>query len=52
VAQTIVGLEVADLQQVLEGQPAFRARQIYEAVYRERVSDLVEITTLPVSLRK
>jgi 23S rRNA (adenine2503-C2)-methyltransferase len=52
VAQTIVGLEVGDLQRVLEGQPAFRARQIYEAVYRERVSDLVQITTLPVSLRK
>ena len=50
-AQTIVGLEVPDLQQVLEGQPAFRARQIYEAVYRERVSDLVQITALPVSLR-
>ena len=50
--QTIVGLEVPDLQRVLEGQPAFRARQIYEAVYRERVSDLVQITTLPVSLRK
>jgi 23S rRNA (adenine2503-C2)-methyltransferase len=52
VAQTIVGLEVPDLQQVLEGQPAFRARQVYEAVYRERVSDLVQITALPVSLRK
>jgi len=51
VAQTIVGLEVADLQAVLEGQPAFRARQIYEAVYRQRVSDLVQITALPVSLR-
>jgi 23S rRNA (adenine2503-C2)-methyltransferase len=51
VAQSIVGLEVADLQAVLEGQPAFRARQIYEAVYRQRVSDLVQITALPVSLR-
>ncbi len=51
-AQTIVGLEVADLQEVLEGEPAFRARQIYEAVYRQRVSDLVQITALPISLRK
>lgn len=50
--QTIVGLEVADLQQVLEGQPAFRARQIYEAVYRQRVSTLDQATVLPVSLRK
>jgi 23S rRNA (adenine2503-C2)-methyltransferase len=52
VPQTIVGLEVADLQEVLEGQPAYRARQIYEAVYRQRVSDLVHVTALPVSLRK
>jgi 23S rRNA (adenine2503-C2)-methyltransferase len=52
VTQTIVGLEVPDLQQVLEGQPAFRARQIYDAVYRQRVSDLVQVTVLPVSLRK
>jgi 23S rRNA (adenine2503-C2)-methyltransferase len=52
VAQTIVGLEVPDLQQVLEGQPAYRARQIYEAVYRQRVSDLVQVTAIPASLRK
>jgi 23S rRNA (adenine2503-C2)-methyltransferase len=51
--QTIVGLELADLQQVLgSDQPAFRARQIYDAVYRRRVSDLGSITGLPVSLRK
>jgi len=52
VPQTIVGLEVRDLQEVLEGQPAYRARQIYEAVYRQRVSDLVQVTALPASLRK
>jgi 23S rRNA (adenine2503-C2)-methyltransferase len=52
VAQPIVGLEVPDLQRVLEGQPDFRARQVYEAVYRERVSDLVQVTALPLSLRK
>jgi 23S rRNA (adenine2503-C2)-methyltransferase len=52
VSQTIVGLEVGDLQEVLEGQPAYRARQIYEAVYRQRISDLVQVTALPASLRK
>jgi 23S rRNA (adenine2503-C2)-methyltransferase len=52
VAQPIVGLEVPDLQRVLEGQADFRARQVYEAVYRERVSDLVQVTALPLSLRK
>ena len=51
-AQTIVGLEVADLQEVLgPAQPPFRARQIFDAVYRQKVSDLVQITALPVTLR-
>jgi 23S rRNA (adenine2503-C2)-methyltransferase len=53
VAQSIVGLELPDLQETLgKGQPAFRARQVYDAVYRQKVSDLVEITTLPLILRK
>ena len=52
-AQAIVGLELPDLQAALGSeQPTFRARQIYDAVYRQRVGDLVEITNLPVSLRK
>ena len=52
VAQTIVGLELPDLQEALgPGQPPFRARQIYDAVYRQKVSDLVQITALPVTLR-
>ncbi|MBZ5610250.1 MAG: 23S rRNA (adenine(2503)-C(2))-methyltransferase RlmN [Acidobacteriia bacterium] len=51
--QTIVGLELPDLQKALgEGHPAYRARQIYDAVYRQRVADLVQISTLPVNLRK
>ncbi len=33
-------------------RPAFRARQVYEAVYRQKVSDLVQITSLPIALRK
>jgi len=51
--QTIVGLELTDIKAVLgDAQPAFRARQIYDAIYRQRVSALGEITSLPVSLRK
>ena len=51
--QAIVGLELSDLQEALgEAQPRFRARQVYDAVYRQKVSDLVQITTLPVTLRK
>jgi 23S rRNA (adenine2503-C2)-methyltransferase len=52
-AQAIVGLELPDLQAFLgPEQPAFRARQLYDAVYRQRVADLVQITSFPVSLRK
>jgi 23S rRNA (adenine2503-C2)-methyltransferase len=51
-AQAIVGLELADLQAALGPDlPAFRARQLYDAVYRQQVGDLLEITNLPVSLR-
>ena len=53
VAQSIVGLELKDLQAALPSSlPPFRARQIYEAVYRRRVSDLGNITSLPLNLRK
>jgi 23S rRNA (adenine2503-C2)-methyltransferase len=52
-AQAIVGLELPDLQAVMgPEQPAFRARQVYDAVYRQRVPDLVQATSLPASLRK
>jgi 23S rRNA (adenine2503-C2)-methyltransferase len=53
VPQAIVGLELPDLQETLgQDQPAFRARQVYDAVYRQKVADLVEVTSLPLSLRK
>jgi 23S rRNA (adenine2503-C2)-methyltransferase len=53
VTQAIVGLELPDLQEALgPDRPAFRARQVYDAVYRQKISDLSGITTLPASLRK
>ena len=51
-AQTIVGLELADLREALgPDQPPYRARQIYDAIYRRRVSEFSGITNLPSSLR-
>ena len=45
-------MEVSDLEQVLgPSEPQFRAKQIYSALYREKVSDLVQISTLPAPLR-
>jgi 23S rRNA (adenine2503-C2)-methyltransferase len=36
---------------VAAGEPAWRGRQLAEALYRQRVAELNEITTLPKSLR-
>ena len=51
--QSLLGLtlpELADL--VLEsGQPAYRAQQIFDAVYRQRVDGLQGISTLPMGYR-
>ena len=50
--QPLVGMDLADLREALgPEQPAYRAKQVYEAVYRKPVSDFVQITTLPASLR-
>jgi len=50
--QSIVGMELTDIQQALgPAQPGFRARQIYDAVYRQRVTDASAISNLPKSLR-
>jgi 23S rRNA (adenine2503-C2)-methyltransferase len=50
--QSIVGMELTDIQQALgSSEPGFRGRQIYEAVYRRRVTNLAEISNLPKALR-
>ena len=48
--QTIVGMNLAELQVAFPGQPKFRAQQIYEAVYRQRVTSLDQITNIPKAL--
>ncbi len=49
----LLGLEVEEIQQLLgPGHPAYRARQIYRALYHERLGSLEEITTLPAGLRR
>ena len=50
--QTIVGMELADLQAALgPSQPPFRARQIYDAVYRRKISNLEHVSNIPKELR-
>jgi 23S rRNA (adenine2503-C2)-methyltransferase len=51
--QAIVGMEIAEIAAALGPKhPRFRARQIYEAVYRQRVTDLQRVSTLPKPLRE
>jgi 23S rRNA (adenine2503-C2)-methyltransferase len=49
--QPVVGMELVDLRAVLGSLPAFRSHQIYDAVYRLRVTKFEAISTLPKSLR-
>jgi 23S rRNA (adenine2503-C2)-methyltransferase len=45
-------MELSELRQVLPAdQPAYRAAQIYRAIYREKVGDLIQISTLPSRVR-
>ena len=50
---SLFGLDAEKLTKYLvdEGEPAFRGRQLAEAMYRQRVAELASITTLPVTLR-
>ena len=50
---SLLGLELQEIQELLGvGQPPYRARQLFGALYRERVQDLLEISTLPRALRQ
>jgi 23S rRNA (adenine2503-C2)-methyltransferase len=45
-------MELSDLTELLgPGQPNYRARQIYDAIYRKQVANLSEISTLPQLLK-
>jgi 23S rRNA (adenine2503-C2)-methyltransferase len=51
-SQPILGMDLADLGALLgPAQPTYRARQLYHGLYRERATELAQITTLPVGLR-
>lgn len=50
--ESIVGMDLADLREAFgPAQPAFRARQVYDAVYRSQTPELTQITTLPAAVR-
>ena len=46
-------MELTDIREALgPALPGYRAKQLYEAIYRGQASDFVQITTLPVRLRQ
>ena len=49
----LLGKELDEIRELLgTQQPPFRARQVYSALYHQRVQDLVQISTLPTALRQ
>jgi 23S rRNA (adenine2503-C2)-methyltransferase len=47
----IAGLDLAEIAGLLESEPAYRARQLWEAIYRHHVEDWTGLTTFPKALR-
>ncbi len=45
-------MELEELRTALSPEPPFRAQQFYDAVYRQRVTDVRRILTLPKNLRE
>jgi 23S rRNA (adenine2503-C2)-methyltransferase len=51
--RTLVGMEIDDLERALGAEePSYRARQLYDALYRKQVADLSRISSLPQVLRQ
>ncbi|HZS54954.1 MAG TPA: 23S rRNA (adenine(2503)-C(2))-methyltransferase RlmN [Bryobacteraceae bacterium] len=48
----LVGMELADLEKLLgPEQPTYRAKQLFDALYRKQVANLSEISNLPQTLK-
>ena len=50
----LLGVDFKELSAIVEslGQPAYRARQLYEALYRQRSRSLDDVSTLPKEIRE
>src|SRR5271165_2085082 len=53
-SQPLLGMDRAELSSLVEseGEPAYRAQQLLEAVYRQRAESIEEVSTLPQQLRQ
>src|SRR6266496_1075331 len=51
-SESLLGMDLAELREIVgPEQPAYRSKQLYEAIYRTDASDLVKISTIPLSVR-
>ena len=52
--KTLFGLDAAALVSVFDamGEPAYRARQLAEAIYRQRLTEISAISPLPLDVRR
>jgi 23S rRNA (adenine2503-C2)-methyltransferase len=52
--RALFGMSLGELTELMAGlgQKPYRARQVWEALYKQRVASLDEMTTLPVALRE
>ncbi len=50
----LLGLNLQELTDLVQGasQPVYRARQFWEALYRQRITSLDQATTLPLDFRR
>ncbi len=53
-SKTLLGLDLKELSRLVEqaGEPAYRARQLFQALYGERVEAVDDLTTLPAAFRQ
>jgi 23S rRNA (adenine2503-C2)-methyltransferase len=51
--RSLFGLDAQELTELVEssGQPSYRGRQLFQALYRERISSAEQVTTLPKDFR-
>ncbi|HLK31726.1 MAG TPA: hypothetical protein VKT29_01470, partial [Terriglobales bacterium] len=50
----LLGLDIQELTQIAEksGEPSYRGRQLFQAIYSERLDSAEQISTLPQNFRR
>ena len=52
-SNSLLGLDLGELTDLAleSGQPAYRGRQLFDAVYRQKIDRLDQVSTLPLEYR-